>query len=725
MKQYKLNIDGKEVTGIPSQTILDVARENGIDIPTLCYNECLEIFGSCGLCIVEVAGNPKILKSCTTEISENMAVITRTPRVIESRKTKLELLLSKHVGDCVVPCKSACPGTTDCQGYVGLLERMKTNKRPAMAHRSPDERRGNFLKIVAGYNPQEAMEEGNRCLECGCQDYFECKLVAYANEYEVKPERFRGRNPVAKIQDDQLFVIRDNSKCISCGMCIAVCPTSALREGLTGLKPMPLNTDKTVSTCGYCSAGCQIVIESKGDTLIKAVPKENYDEFNQGVMCDRGRFGTNLVQWGDRLAAPLIRNRQGELEEATWYDALVTIAKKSQSIAVRYGNEAVKMGISPRYTNEEIYTFTQLAEVLQAETFSFSNRKARETAVFKGDYQIRDMNAIVSADTILVLGLMPMDNPIVRYKLIQAKGAGATIMAISPQESGYDKIGREFVLKHDQLPFLGEITRYVLENRMKKTELSNLELLKASLSDFDISEEAQAIGKELIRAENMVIVIGDKYVTDEAVAMIENLLALLDQVDGIRKGIFRVAVKNNSVGLSALGVTKTPAVLKGARALLLFGEDPNVDLSGYDFLMVQDTHITDAAQKADVVLPALAFPEVEGTFVNTEGRFLKVQRAIDNKLGFDNIKIAQDIAYILSSDLGSAKPSEISKIISEKNNSFKNIDIGEVLNSPETETVNLELKPYFGENLFTESQDTDYLMNVIQSALKQILYHKS
>lgn len=121
MKKLKLNIDGKEVTGFPGQTILQIARENKIDIPTLCYDERLEIYGSCGLCVVEIQGNPKILKACATEIAANMVVNTKTHRVIESRKTNLELLLSKHIGDCVAPCRRACPGLTDCQGYVGLI----------------------------------------------------------------------------------------------------------------------------------------------------------------------------------------------------------------------------------------------------------------------------------------------------------------------------------------------------------------------------------------------------------------------------------------------------------------------------------------------------------------------------------------------------------------------------------------------------------------------------
>lgn len=1166
MKKYNLNIDGKEVTGFPGQTILEVARENKIDIPTLCYDERLEIYGSCGLCVVEVQGIPKILKACATEIAPNMAVNTRTPRVIESRKTNLELLLSKHVGDCVAPCKRACPGTTDCQGYVGLiangefeealklikeqlplpgaigrvcphpcetacrrgevdepisiawlkrfaadfdmthemfkpeiknatgksigvigggpggltaayyliqsghavtiydampkmggmlrygipeyrlpkgvvdeevglieemgvvfknntrvgvdipfetirenhdavyvalgawtssglrcegidakgviggiellqqvgnnepivlgekvaivgggntamdacrtairlgakevyniyrrtkaempaeeieiieaeeegvifknlsnpievikgadgqivkirlqkmalgepdasgrrspvpiegveetiavdtlilaigqginpkglegleltkwntvlvdeqtfrtnlegvfaggdcinsgasiaikaigdakkavayiesyltgetiayhapyyviresvdqdyLESIKKHKRPVMFHLNPDERNDNFLEVVEGYTPLQAVAEGERCLECGCQDFFECKLVSYANEYEVKPERFKGKNPEAKIQDDHPFVIRDNSKCItcglcvrvcdeivgasaiglvdrgfetivepalrqplsetgcvSCGLCISVCPTGALREGLTGIKQIPMNSQKTESTCGYCSAGCQIVIESMGDTIIKAVPQANYTELNQGVMCGRGRFGTNLVQWGERITEPLIRNKQGNLEEATWYDAFITIAKKSQSIAARYGGDALKLAISPKYTNEEIHTLFELAKVLRAETFSFSNRDHGEADVLQGNYMIQDLDAIVTADTILVLGLLPVNNPIVKYKLSQASKNGADIFVINHIENGYDHIADEFVTDCDDLEFLGEITKYVLENRNIKTDLNNLDALKTSLADFEICEEAEMIGEGLVNAKNLVVIMGDKYITAEASALVGDILGLLGKTDGLRSGVFRVSMKNNSMGLKALGVLNTPTVLAGAKALLLFGEDPNADLGGYEFLMVQDTHLTAAAEKADVVLPALAFPEVNGTFVNTEGRLLKVKKSVDHPLGMSNVGMAQAIAEILSTDLGSACPDKILKAIGETNSAYKNVGIGENLKHRTTDAVEVELKPYTDGRLFTEIPYTDYLMNEIQGDLNKVI----
>ncbi|MBR3756032.1 MAG: FAD-dependent oxidoreductase, partial [Firmicutes bacterium] len=121
MKKFRVNIDGKEVLGLPGQTILEVARENDIFIPTLCFDERTEIYGSCGLCVVEVEGNPKLCKACATEIAPGMVIMTNTERVVESRKTNLELLISNHNGDCKAPCVKACPAGTDCQGYVGLV----------------------------------------------------------------------------------------------------------------------------------------------------------------------------------------------------------------------------------------------------------------------------------------------------------------------------------------------------------------------------------------------------------------------------------------------------------------------------------------------------------------------------------------------------------------------------------------------------------------------------
>ena len=116
-----LTINGKAVQAPEGSTILEAARLADIYIPTLCYDKAVEVYGACGLCVVEAEGIPKLLRSCSAKVSEGMVVNTESDRVVQSRKVAMELLMSAHDGDCVAPCQLNCPARTDCQGYVGLI----------------------------------------------------------------------------------------------------------------------------------------------------------------------------------------------------------------------------------------------------------------------------------------------------------------------------------------------------------------------------------------------------------------------------------------------------------------------------------------------------------------------------------------------------------------------------------------------------------------------------
>lgn len=116
-----VTINGVAVQAPEGATILEAARSAGIDIPTLCYDKAVEIYGACGLCVVEAEGIPKLLRSCSAKVSEGMVIHTESERVVQSRKIAMELLMSAHDGDCVAPCQLNCPARTDCQGYVGLI----------------------------------------------------------------------------------------------------------------------------------------------------------------------------------------------------------------------------------------------------------------------------------------------------------------------------------------------------------------------------------------------------------------------------------------------------------------------------------------------------------------------------------------------------------------------------------------------------------------------------
>ncbi|MDD6672797.1 MAG: FAD-dependent oxidoreductase [Eubacteriales bacterium] len=116
-----LTINGKAIQVEEGTTILQAARDNGIYIPTLCYDEAVKVYGACGLCVVEAEGMPKLLRSCSAKCTEGMVINTESERVVHSRKIAMELLMSAHDGDCIAPCQLNCPARTDCQGYVGLI----------------------------------------------------------------------------------------------------------------------------------------------------------------------------------------------------------------------------------------------------------------------------------------------------------------------------------------------------------------------------------------------------------------------------------------------------------------------------------------------------------------------------------------------------------------------------------------------------------------------------
>ena len=118
MDMIKITIDGREITGKAGDTILNIAAQNGIEIPNLCYNENLKVYGACGLCVIEAEGVPKLLRACSAIATDGMKIHTDSERVTRARKIALELIMSDHEGDCKGPCSLHCPAHTDVQGYI-------------------------------------------------------------------------------------------------------------------------------------------------------------------------------------------------------------------------------------------------------------------------------------------------------------------------------------------------------------------------------------------------------------------------------------------------------------------------------------------------------------------------------------------------------------------------------------------------------------------------------
>ena len=317
--------------------------------------------------------------------------------------------------------------------------------RPEMEQLEAHERKDNFTEIVQGYTEEQAMADAQRCLECGCHDYHECKLIELANEYEVKPERLEGEKNTVEFKDDHPFVLRDPNKCIlcglcvrvcdevmgigalglvhrgfdtvvkptlekplaesgcvACGQCVSVCPTGALQERLSIPKAVPLPTECTETTCAYCSVGCSLKFETHANLLIKSNP-DREGVVNRGLACGKGKWGFDCTTLEGRILEPLIKVEDG-FEEVDYHEALVLAAKKAEAVATRYGKDAVAVAISDRYTNEEAYAIKKMANVMGAKTLCFNNRKSGIAPVIGHDASPNTIDELLSTDVILVTG---------------------------------------------------------------------------------------------------------------------------------------------------------------------------------------------------------------------------------------------------------------------------------------------------------------------------------
>jgi len=204
-----LTIDGKEVSAREGETILQVARENGIDIPTLCYLEGLEPIGACRLCLMEVKGINRLVPACVTQVEEGMEVVTNSERLIKYRQMILELLFSERNHTC-----SVCVVNGHCE-----LQRLA--QRLGVTHIRFPYRYPN-LPIDASH--ERFVIDHNRCVLC-TRCVRVCDEIEGAHVWDVM-----GRGINSRIIADLNQPWGTSEVCTSCGKCVHVCPTGALSE---------------------------------------------------------------------------------------------------------------------------------------------------------------------------------------------------------------------------------------------------------------------------------------------------------------------------------------------------------------------------------------------------------------------------------------------------------------------------------------------------------------
>jgi predicted molibdopterin-dependent oxidoreductase YjgC len=360
-----LVIDGHEVSFEEGETILQVARRNGFDIPTLCHLKNASPTGACRICVVEAEGEKDLLASCATAAVPNMVVKTESPRVVQSRRTNLELLLASGDHNCLVQDMhpdtwtdfqlraaeeedhiALCPAYGDCrlQDLTVRYQIRETTFTPSET-RYPMEKASPFI-----------VRDFSRCIMCGrcvqaCNDVQVNQAISYG---------YRGAESKIVTVGDRPYI---NSDCVFCGECLQACPVGALvaKKDLTEKRPNS-EPKKIRTTCSYCGVGCQLYLHVSEGRVVKVTGVEDMGP-NYGSLCAKGRFGFDFIHHKDRLTKPLIKEND-RFREASWDEALSYVSEKLLAIKKASGPDAIGVLSSARITNEENYVAQKLTRAV-------------------------------------------------------------------------------------------------------------------------------------------------------------------------------------------------------------------------------------------------------------------------------------------------------------------------------------------------------------------------
>ncbi len=684
-----ITIDGQQCQAKPGQTVLEVARENGVYIPTLCQHARIANSGRCRACVVDVEGMRGGLKaSCVLKAEDGMVVNNQKSEIVnKTRRMVVELLLASGKHDCL-----SCEKNGTCE----LQE---------VAYRLGIEHPDFEMQCKAGdvdHSAEGIVRDPSKCIHCG-------RCIAACNNnvmHEVMNMGARG---------DESFVVCDNNKemgqsnCVQCGECAQVCPVGALTYKTAKNKGRQWEVEKKRVICPYCGVGCVIDMFVKdGKCLWAEAPEDGAERMpNQGMLCVKGRFGLDFINRDDRLKTPLIR-KNGKLEEATWDEALDLAASKITAVKDKHGPSALGCFSSAKTSNEENYAMMRFARgvlntnnVDHCARLCHSSTVAGLAATLGSGAMTNSMQESDKSDVILITGSnTTWCHPVFGGMIKKAvKQNGVKLVVVDPRETDLAKVADLHVRQRggsDVVWLMGVQNIIVSEgwydDEYVKANCEGWDEYKKALEFYTVQkvEELSGIKPDQIKEIAKIYAtsgVGAIYysmgITQHShgvdnVKAIANLALITGNLGVEGGGVNPLRGQSNVQGACDMGALPNvfsgyqPVISEDVRAkfakrwgikledmdaeigetvttmvdkagdkikgLYIMGENPMVadpdithveeQLDKLDFIIVQDIFLTETAQKADVVLPGNAFAESTGTYTNTERRVQSADAAL-------------------------------------------------------------------------------------------------
>src|SRR5579864_8369101 len=434
MTKIQFELDGKLVEAKPGETIWQVAKRQGTEIPHLCYSPAPDYRpdGNCRACMVEIEGERVLAASCKRTPSVGMKVKTESARAVAAQKMVMELLVADQ------PARETSHDP-DSKFWHWAEKVEVTESRFPAAERWQADASHPAMRVNL-----------DACIQCGlCVRA--CREVQ-VNDVIGMAARGHGAKIVFDFDDPM-----GRSTCVACGECVQACPTGALLEStlVDAENHAAAEPDREVhSVCPYCGVGCQLTYKIRDDKLLYVDGRDGPS--NRNRLCVKGRFGFDYVHHPERLLHPLIRkdgvgksthdeidpaNPWTHFRRATWEEALERAASGLKRIRGQHGGKGLAGFGSAKGSNEEAYLFQKLVRAgFGTNNVDHCTRLCHASSVagllegIGSGAVTAPFMAAKDADVIVVIGANPTENhPVAATFLKNAKKRGATLIVMDPR----------------------------------------------------------------------------------------------------------------------------------------------------------------------------------------------------------------------------------------------------------------------------------------------------